>query len=945
MAAFICRFCGAALELSDSRVCECTSCGRLQSVPLLDSVEKAELFKRAEQLRAEFRYDKAIELFEKMIRLSPTDADLYWALALCRFGVGFFEDGGIALNRTQAHSFLTDNDYQQALRFANKKQREFMEQTAERVDEKRREIAELAATEKYEVFLCCRENNQNGFVAEEVKHASELFRRLSDEKISVFYPRVTLEEKAGSEWEPYIFGALNSAKVMLIVGVNEDSFEDIWVRNAWSRFVSGDMSGKAVIPLLYGAVAKELPEELSRFQAIDTSVLGFEQDLIFSIKSLLSGKVSEEIPSENSPLVRRAYIYLEDGEWENAENICKRLEQTQPADAALVRLLIEYRLKSESELDGLFADIIRSENYRAAMQTGGEALRLRLKKHAVSAQYNYYTAVYNNASDAEACLSAANGFAQLGDYKDSAEMVSAANKKAASFKAQKKSADDLIISDEVLSVNVKPIKKRFFTPLRTGLIVGGVCAAVLGAVLICNFNGKNASGGIGTSNVYSDERAANFERGKALFDEGKYAEAEAVFVALDNYDKSGFWVKECRYMQAEQLFSDGDFEKARGIFERLGSHNNSQNRVSDCDYALADALEKQGELKAAADAFEALGTYSDAKERNNNCRYRLAVSLLESGDDKAAEKIFAELGNYSDSKEQICKIKYLRAEKLFEQKNYSAAVEIFSALGDYSDSADRAKEAKYQQALLLIENDNSREAISLLSELGDYKDSAELLDAAWLSYAIEKINARDKLKAYEILTYRIGNYPPAQPYIASLRNEILSGASWSNNILLGEYFHTSAKDKVSWKVLKTSGNMALVVSENALDYLPFDVNGGSSWAGSSLRAWLNGEFYNSVFSNAEKSLIVSTNSGGVTDKIFLLSYNEAVELRGEMLSPNRTYGTFYAQGKIPKGVSEVYSWGRDGLLGRKKTATGYERKTASPTESQFVFPAMWVKIK
>ncbi|MGN0669855.1 MAG: TIR domain-containing protein [Oscillospiraceae bacterium] len=943
MAAFICRFCGAALELSDSRVCECESCGRLQSVPLLDSTEKAELFKRAEQLRAEFRYDKAIELFEKMLRLSPTDADLYWALALCRFGVGFFPDGGIALNRTQAHSFLTDNDYRQALNFADKKQREFMEQTAERVDEKRREIAELAATEKYEVYLCCRENNQNGFVAEEVKHAAELYRRLSDEKIRVFYPRVTLEDKAGSEWEPYIFGALNSARVMLIVGVNEDSFEDTWVRNAWSRFVSGDMSGKAVIPLLYGASARELPAELSRFQAIDTSILGFEQDLIFSIKSLLSGKVSEEIPSENSPLVRRAYIYLEDGEWENAENICKRLEQTQPADAALVRLLIEYRLKSEDELDGLFADIMKSENYRAAMQTGSEAFRLRLKKHAVCAQYNFYTAVLNKASDAETCLTAANGFAQLGDYKDSAELASKANQKAAEFKPPTKSEYNLDISDEVLSVNVKPIKKRFFTPLKTGLLVGGICAAALGAVLICNFSGKSSSDNI-AANVNADERAQSFERGKALFDEGKYAEAEAVFVSLGNYGNSKTWVNECRYMQAEQLFSDGDFEKARGIFERLGSHNNSQNRVSDCDYALADALEKQGELEAAAEAFEALGTYSDAKERNNNCRYRLAVSLLEIGDDKAAEKIFGELGNFSDSKEQICKIKYLRAEKLFEKKEFSAANELFSALGDYSDSVDRAKEAKYQQALLLIENENSREAIGLLSELGDYKDSAELMNAAWLEYALGLIDARDKGGAYDILVKKLYDYAPAQPYIASLRNEILSGAGWSNSILLGEYYHYKSKDKVSWKVLKTSGNMALVVSENALDYLPFDVNGGSSWAGSSLRAWLNGDFYNSVFSNAEKSLIVSANNGGVTDKIFLLSYNEAMELRGDLVSPDRTYGTIYAQDKIPKGVSEVYAWGRDGLLGRKKTAAGYERLSASPTEPQFVFPAMWVKI-
>lgn len=103
MAAFICRYCGAPLETAEISVCECRSCGRLQSIPLIDSAEKRELLLRAEQLRREQRYDKAIQLYEKMIAMSPVDADLYWALALCRYGVLFFADGGLTLQRTQAH--------------------------------------------------------------------------------------------------------------------------------------------------------------------------------------------------------------------------------------------------------------------------------------------------------------------------------------------------------------------------------------------------------------------------------------------------------------------------------------------------------------------------------------------------------------------------------------------------------------------------------------------------------------------------------------------------------------------------------------------------------------------------------------------------------------------------------------------------------------------------
>lgn len=105
MAAFICRYCGAPLETAEISVCECRSCGRLQSIPLIDSAEKRELLLRAEQLRREQRYDKAIQLYEKMIAMSPVDADLYWALALCRYGVLFF--AGRWLNASEdAGSFL-----------------------------------------------------------------------------------------------------------------------------------------------------------------------------------------------------------------------------------------------------------------------------------------------------------------------------------------------------------------------------------------------------------------------------------------------------------------------------------------------------------------------------------------------------------------------------------------------------------------------------------------------------------------------------------------------------------------------------------------------------------------------------------------------------------------------------------------------------------------------
>ncbi len=941
MAAFLCRFCGAGLELSGSRVCECGSCGRIQSVPLLDSAEKAELIRRAEQLRSQYRYDKAIQLFEKMIQLSPADADLYWGLALCRFGVEFFRDGGIALNRTQAHSFLTDSDYRQALRFADEKQRGFMEQTAGRIDEKRREIAEIASAERYDVFLCCCETDKNGLPSEEAGRASELYRRLSAEELRVFYPHITLEDKSGSEWEPYIFGALNSAKVMLVVGMNGGSFEDIWVRNAWSRFISGGMDGRAVIPVVYDLSANTVPPELSRYQAIDMSRLGYEHDLILSVKALLSGRTSDDTQPEKSPLVRRAYLFLEDGDFSAAEGLCERIDQTSPAEASLIRLLVEYRLKSEEELDTLSADIIQSENYRRAMQAGGEAFCARLKRHGVSARYNYWSDMLEAAADEQTCLIAANGFEQLGGFRDSAEKAALARKKSEDLRGQ----ISIDPSDSVYSVNVKPVSERIFTPLRIGLLAGGLCAAAVFIAVLANNSAGIPAEGATLQSDYSDEHLQKFEHGMALYSEESYAEAELVFTALGDYDNSGYWADQCRYMQAEQLLEAGDAEKAMSIFERLGAHEDSRQRAKECGYALADALEKQGRLEEAENAFKALGSYLDSVERGKGCRYQTAVSLYDSGDKEAAAEIFSGLGDFSDSRDYISRISYSNAEEYLSDGNYSAAYELFSSLGSYSDSAGRAAESRYLYAKALLESGNDTEARSILTELGDYKDSAELLNRSWLSYACERIDAGYKRDAYEILM-RVEDYAPAREYIASLRNEILSGADWSNLFYFGRYYYFDSTDvnKVVWRVLKTDGDMALVVSENALDYLPFDENGGSEWAESSLRSWLNGEFYESAFSDDEKALIMSAGNGVVTDKVFLLNLDEALRLYNKAVSAGKYCASFYAQKKIPKDVSEVHSWGIDGLLAQTPTETGYERKTASPAGSQLIFPAMWVRI-
>jgi len=97
-----------------------------------------------------------------------------------------------------------------------------------------------------------------------------------------------------------------------------------------------------------------------------------------------------------------------------------------------------------------------------------------------------------------------------------------------------------------------------------------------------------------------------------------------------------------------------------------------------------------------------------------------------------------------------------------------------------------------------------------------------------------------------------------------------------------------------WRVLDVDGDHALILAGKATENRSYHAGGGAvTWETSSMRRFLNGEFYNS-FSQADqarirkstivniKSQLYGTSGGkGTTDKIFLLSIEEVVKYFGD----------------------------------------------------------------
>ena len=293
MAIIKCKMCGGDLEIAAGvTVAECEYCGTKQTLPKVNDEVVQNLFNRANNLRLKCEFDKAEQIYEKILQENDTEAEAHWGIVLCKYGIEYVEDPKTfkripTCHRTSYDAVATDADYLAAIENADAVQRSIYEAEAKAIDEIQKNILNIVKNEKpFDVFICYKETDENGNRTQDSVIANDIYYQLTQEGLKVFYAAITLEDKLGQEYEPYIFAALNSAKVMLVIGTKPQYFSAVWVKNEWSRFLKlmkADRS-KLLIPCYKDMDAYDLPEEFSHLQAQDMSKIGFINDVVRGIK-------------------------------------------------------------------------------------------------------------------------------------------------------------------------------------------------------------------------------------------------------------------------------------------------------------------------------------------------------------------------------------------------------------------------------------------------------------------------------------------------------------------------------------------------------------------------------------------------------------------------------------------------------------------------------------
>ncbi len=470
-----CKMCGGVLTPAGTeKIITCEYCGTKQTLPCPDSERIAGLYEKADGYRRNLEFDKALALYEEILNEDSTDAECYWLALLCEFGIEYVEEAAgtkriPTINRMQPVSVFDNANYKAALQYADEDQAAIYKAEAEEISAIQKGILEISAKEEpFDIFICYKEGDGQGRRTLDSVLATELYELLTKEGYKVFFSRVTLDDKFGVAYEPYIYAALQSSKVMIAVGTKTEHYNAVWVRNEWSRYLALIKSGakKVLIPAYKDMDPYELPEEFRALQAVNLGELGYQQDLVRGIRKIIEPSEQHIVYFiEIEPMKKRIIMFLEDKKWDAAEKAADRILEKNPeyVKAELAKLLAAMHITERADFIPWQIEW-SGKSVLEILDTGSDEEVLELKnildsKLPEEPEKLYQDCVekYETAKNSEELLTCAEILGQFKNYRDSRKLWSRAIERVE--KLREKELDEYnritTLSNSVLASNVE----------------------------------------------------------------------------------------------------------------------------------------------------------------------------------------------------------------------------------------------------------------------------------------------------------------------------------------------------------------------------------------------------------------------------------------------------------------------------------------------------------
>lgn len=766
MAVIKCKMCGGDLVIEPgATVAECEYCGTRQTIPNQDDEKKLTLFARANRLRMGCEFDKAAGIYESIVADFPQEAEAYWGLVLCKYGIEYVDDPATGkkiptCHRSSFESILEDSDFEQALENADVVARKVYREEAKQIEEIRKGIIEVSGKEEpYDIFICYKETDENGQRTVDSVIAQDVYDALTEKGYRVFFSRITLEDKLGQEYEPYIFAALNSAKIMLAFGTDYEYYNAVWVKNEWSRYLKlmAKDKTKHLIPCYKGIDAYDMPKEFAKLQAQDMGKVGAIQDLMRGIEKILpknepaavQEKVVYAAPADHrqSAQLDRGFMALEDGDWKKADGF---FEEALNLDAHSARAyigkalsqercrnlhaLMEKRLEQCQEVKAEQKTIQPEEAQLAHIEEAVQKYSIPnyLDSYIVKELYKYDCSYPSYISGREAQLGAQK------QWWETHRLLSRAEQFAVGDTAKELQAEKKFLLDSLARriEEAKKAEKDVIEDTRRNY---------------ANFLAEADAKAEEKRLLCAKQREQDYQTwcAKAKAEKNTYflKDLAAKFDQLENYRDSKAMAEFCRKrIEEEKAWEKEEQARQARIYAQEQKRAAKRQKIAWITVIVIAILAVAGYFAATKLVIPAIhykqaqnqyergmvqleaGNYDAAYDLLNQAgrddvvlqsKYDRGVALLEAEDYDTAYRLLNEAGKSG----LVLQNKYDRAMTLLEEKDYDSAYALLEEIGQDGE----IEQSKYDRATELFASEKYTEVISLLEPLGNYKDSCDIV--------------------------------------------------------------------------------------------------------------------------------------------------------------------------------------------------------------------------
>ena len=411
-----------------------------------------------------------------------------------------------------------------------------------------------------------------------------------------------------------------------------------------------------------------------------------------------------------APLLKRAFIFLEDGDWIRADEYCEKVLDIDPenAEAYLGKLMAETRARKREILSQCNLPFVASLNYQKIMRFGNDELKEEIEGYIKAIidrnELNRLEGIYinalnamNSSVDENGFKAAANIFASISTYKNSAELAETCVKRAETVKLDGIYNYAYSLMKTAADENTFKAAAGYFNS-----ISGYKDAAELAE--FCMKKSETVQLDAVYDYAYNLMKSAN--------NETAYKTAAEYFKSISSYKDAAELAETC-VKNAETVRLEGIYIYAYNLM------NSTTDIVA---------------LKAAAEQFKSIGDYKNSAElaefcikKAENIRlngiYNHAVSVMKSGANensfKAAAEIFKTIPGYLDADEL--------AEKCLKNAEVAYKDRIFFM----------AKSNIAGENPVTYEN-----AVKMLESIPEWRDSKDLI--AFAKKRIEEIKEKEE---------------------------------------------------------------------------------------------------------------------------------------------------------------------------------------------------------